>query len=774
MAQLPVLIVPELTTVDRDLQDVTQVGSLFLNPTTSKLQYSDDGATFEDIANESFVNTQIGLITPASIGAPQTDGTGATGTWGIDISGNAATATSAPPSGAAGGDLSGTYPNPTVTFPAMSLQASYDGGEGVQLAALTPIQVTGIDNATPGGMDFYTPLDAFGTTAGQVNFTANNSAAAQTTYGILVTAVLDSTAGSEEGQMAFGVLTSGVIAPYIVLDGTSDIVSLQKPLDVLGNMTTSQNAVAYNATTIAASPLREFRLEANTTAGPGSQTAYGILTGVLEDPTDGAEIGTVNLLVKDAGTDTIYVKLDGVNQEVQAINSTTKLLDTVATLSDISGGGVTSITGTVDQVLADVATGDVTLSLPQDIATTSSPTFAGINGNGLTGLNILTPLPATDTDATGILIGASNGSAIGGNSAGGNVQIRSGNGVGITGGDGGIMELIAGNSTNGTPGDFIGKAGTGDIGGTALIEAGGGFFNQTRAGDAILRGGQSAGGTSVHGSAFIQVYEVATPVDYLQADSINQVVKIFRDTEITGDLTANGILESIGIDIMNPGHLKLYVPINTLSADCGYVDFEAEDSLANRSRYGRITTRIEDDTNGSLESSMHFFVNEDGIEVDYLQLDGVAQRIKALRNIELPDTIKYTSVVNSSTSDSGNIKVIEANEIMGANLACKVSSTVDFRIETKKPGDPASTPVICFSREASTVIGEEIEVSGLETFQVLVNTAVSPGDFLTSSGVVPGALVGTGIASAGIVAVAMETGLAADVILAARIHSENF
>lgn len=54
-------------------------------------------------------------------------------------------------------------------------------------------------------------------------------------------------------------------------------------------------------------------------------------------------------------------------------------------INAITGGYVTSITGTADQVIASASTGAVTLSLPQSIATTSSPTFAGLSITGKTG-----------------------------------------------------------------------------------------------------------------------------------------------------------------------------------------------------------------------------------------------------------------------------------------------------------------------------------------------------------------------------------------------------
>lgn len=56
-----------------------------------------------------------------------------------------------------------------------------------------------------------------------------------------------------------------------------------------------------------------------------------------------------------------------------------------------SSSGVTSITGTVNQVIASAGTGAVTFSLPQSIATNSSPTFSGLEI--LSSTNASTPAP---------------------------------------------------------------------------------------------------------------------------------------------------------------------------------------------------------------------------------------------------------------------------------------------------------------------------------------------------------------------------------------------
>lgn len=64
------------------------------------------------------------------------------------------------------------------------------------------------------------------------------------------------------------------------------------------------------------------------------------------------------------------------------INGTAIGFTTTATDVTITNTGVTSITGTTDQVIASAATGPVTLSLPQNIAPTSTPTFAEVTITG--------------------------------------------------------------------------------------------------------------------------------------------------------------------------------------------------------------------------------------------------------------------------------------------------------------------------------------------------------------------------------------------------------
>jgi hypothetical protein len=72
-----------------------------------------------------------------------------------------------------------------------------------------------------------------------------------------------------------------------------------------------------------------------------------------------------------------------------------------------AGGAVTSISGTPNQVIASASTGAVTLSLPQSIATTSSPTFSIITASNkfLAGATTF-PLPVIQNSTVGPIGGS--------------------------------------------------------------------------------------------------------------------------------------------------------------------------------------------------------------------------------------------------------------------------------------------------------------------------------------------------------------------------------
>lgn len=72
----------------------------------------------------------------------------------------------------------------------------------------------------------------------------------------------------------------------------------------------------------------------------------------------------------------------------------------IITPTDFDDPEVDSITGTVNQVIADQPTGDVTLSLPQDIAVTSIPEFAGVKLDGASSGSITLEANDSTTDYT--------------------------------------------------------------------------------------------------------------------------------------------------------------------------------------------------------------------------------------------------------------------------------------------------------------------------------------------------------------------------------------
>jgi hypothetical protein len=111
----------------------------------------------------------------------------------------------------------------------------------------------------------------------------------------------------------------------------------------------------------------------------------------------------LNLVGSDATTDTIKFA-QGVGITVVRTDADTITI----TNTDPGSAGVTSITGTANQVIASSPTGAVTLSLPQSIATTSSPQFADVTGGNII-VGGLTDNTISSADTNGDIILQPNG-----------------------------------------------------------------------------------------------------------------------------------------------------------------------------------------------------------------------------------------------------------------------------------------------------------------------------------------------------------------------------
>ena len=101
------------------------------------------------------------------------------------------------------------------------------------------------------------------------------------------------------------------------------------------------------------------------------------------DPTQDNTITFKNATGTVAFTGDIETAIDGFGNAVTGSTGITASYASTSNILTITNVGVTSLAGTTDQITASASTGSVTLSLPQSIATTSSPTFAGLSvGSG--------------------------------------------------------------------------------------------------------------------------------------------------------------------------------------------------------------------------------------------------------------------------------------------------------------------------------------------------------------------------------------------------------
>lgn len=119
---------------------------------------------------------------------------------------------------------------------------------------------------------------------------------------------------------------------------------------------------------------------ADTYVGQSSITTLGLIsTGTWQGSTIGTQFGGTGRTTIGSANQVLGVNTTGTGLEYKTLANTTGIsLGFTGGQITIGNSGVTSITGTANQILTNVSTGAVTLSLPQSIGTTSTPTFSSV------------------------------------------------------------------------------------------------------------------------------------------------------------------------------------------------------------------------------------------------------------------------------------------------------------------------------------------------------------------------------------------------------------
>lgn len=153
----------------------------------------------------------------------------------------------------------------------------------------------------------------------------------------------------------FSAATSVVAGTGLTLSGST--------LDVVG----TTNRITANTDSIDISSAYVGQATITTLGTVGTGTWQGTAVGVAYGGTGQTTYTNGQLLIGNTSGNTLTKATLTAGTAISITNGTGSIT--------INNTGVTSITGTTNQVVVDVSTGAVTLSLPQSIATTSTPTF---------------------------------------------------------------------------------------------------------------------------------------------------------------------------------------------------------------------------------------------------------------------------------------------------------------------------------------------------------------------------------------------------------------
>ncbi len=164
------------------------------------------------------------------------------------------------------------------------------------------------------------------------------------------------------------------------------------------------------------------------TGGTGISASYASTSDILT--ITNTDLGSSQYIFKNVVVGATTIAADQ-NDDTLTFAAGSGISLSAASTSDtvtIDNSGVLSITGTTDQITASASTGAVTLSLPQSIASTSSPTFSGLTVGSVTLTDALIGTATTSISGTSATV-VDSWAVTSYNSAKYTVQMKNGNDI---------------------------------------------------------------------------------------------------------------------------------------------------------------------------------------------------------------------------------------------------------------------------------------------------------------------------------------------------------
>lgn len=325
------------------------------------------------------------LTLPSGIvSIPSATGSGASGTWGINISGSAA---SAAPSGSAGGSLSGTYPNPSVATNANLTGPITSSGNATSVTALA-ITNAMIANST---------IDLTAKVTGVLP-NGNTTAASTNTNSAIVTR-------DGSGNFSAGTITaalSGNASTATLASTVTTNANLTGPITSSGNATSVTNNAITGAMFRQSGGLALVGNPTNSTANVADIVA-GSDGGVMRRSGVGIGFGPIDL---SNNTATVTGILANANTTATNANTASTLVArdgsgnfSAGTITAALSGNATTATSATTATTATNATNGATVSSSSNAS--FFPLFAASSSNSNQPFNLGTGL--TFNPSTNIL-----------------------------------------------------------------------------------------------------------------------------------------------------------------------------------------------------------------------------------------------------------------------------------------------------------------------------------------------------------------------------------